>query len=43
VLAASSFGFELGVGREVAVAAVAALTGLSAAAYLAAWTRHMAS
>jgi cardiolipin synthase len=43
VLGASSFSFDLGAGREIAIAAVAALTGLSAAAYLAAWTRHMAS
>jgi cardiolipin synthase len=43
VLAASGFGFDLGPTRDVALVAVAVLTGLSAAAYLAAWTRHMAS
>ena len=43
VLAASGFGFDLGPAGGVALVVVAVLTGLSAAAYLAAWTRHMAS
>ena len=43
VLAAKGFGFDPGHGFEVALAAVAVLTSLSAAAYLAAWMRHMAS
>ncbi len=43
VLASSGFGFALGQALDAAVIVVAALTGLSAAAYLAAWTRHMAS
>jgi cardiolipin synthase len=43
ILAAAAFALDLGQAREVALAIVAALTGLSAAAYLAAWTRHMAS
>jgi cardiolipin synthase len=43
VLAASGFDFNLGPAREVVLVVVAVLTGLSAAAYLAAWTRHMAS
>jgi cardiolipin synthase len=43
VLAASGFGFDLGPAGGVALFVVAVLTGLSAAAYLAAWTRHMAS
>jgi cardiolipin synthase len=43
VLASASFGFSLGQLLDAAVIVVAVLTGLSAAAYLAAWTRHMAS
>ena len=43
VLAANGFGFDAGIALTVALVAVGVLTGLSAAAYLAAWTRHMAS
>jgi cardiolipin synthase len=43
VLASNGFGFDPGLVFEVMVAAAAVMTGLSAAAYLAAWTRHMAS
>jgi cardiolipin synthase len=43
VLASSAFGFDAGYAYPAALAAVAVLTGLSAAAYLVAWMRHMAS
>ncbi len=43
VLAANGFRFDPGPGLTLALIAVGALTCLSAAAYLAAWTRHMAS
>ena len=43
VLAANGFAFDAGIALTVALVAVGVLTGLSAAAYLAAWTRHMAS
>ncbi len=43
VLAANAFNFDLGISLAAALAAVAILTGLSAAAYLAGWMRHMAS
>ncbi len=43
LLAAKAFGVSLGMWFDVAVTAVAALTLVSAAAYLAFWLRHMAS
>lgn len=43
VLAANGFRFDPGPGLTLALIVVGALTGLSAAAYLAAWTRHMSS
>jgi cardiolipin synthase len=43
VLAVNGFRFDPGLGLTLTLIAVGALTGLSAAAYLAAWTRHMAS
>lgn len=43
VLASNAFQFDPGVALPVAVTAVAVLTGLSAAAYLVGWFRHMAS
>jgi cardiolipin synthase len=43
VLASHGFGFDLGYPLDAALIMVAVLTGLSAAAYLAAWMRHMAS
>ncbi len=43
VLAANGLRFDAGIALTLALVAVGALTGLSAAAYLAAWTRHMAS
>jgi cardiolipin synthase len=43
VLAANAFGFDAGYAYTAALAAVAALTGLSAAAYLVAWMRHTAA
>lgn len=43
VLAANGFEFDPGYVFEGALALVAALTGLSAAAYLAGWMRHMAA
>jgi cardiolipin synthase len=43
VLASHGFGFDLGYMLDAALILVAVLTGLSAAAYLAAWMRHMAT
>ena len=43
VLATNAFGLSPGYAYEGALVAVGVLTGLSAAAYLAAWVRHMAS
>lgn len=43
VLAAKGFAFDAGQTFTVALVAVAVLTGLSGAAYLAGWMRHMAS
>ena len=43
VLASNAFGFDAGYAYPAALAAVGVLTGLSAAAYLVTWTRHMAS
>jgi cardiolipin synthase len=43
VLAANGFRFDPGLAYDVLLTLVAVLTGLSAAAYLAAWMRHMAS
>jgi cardiolipin synthase (CMP-forming) len=43
VLATNAFGFDSGYAYPTALAAVGVLTGLSAAAYLVAWMRHMAS
>lgn len=43
VLASNAFGFDAGYAYPAALAAVGVLTGLSAAAYLVAWMRHMAS
>ncbi len=43
ILAANGFDFPLGPLMQVGLIAVGLLTALSAAAYLAAWTRHMAS
>ena len=43
VLATNAFKLNPGYAYETALIAVGVLTGLSAAAYLAAWTRHMAS
>jgi len=43
VLGANGFHFDPGLAFDLALATVAVLTGLSAAAYLAAWMRHMAS
>ncbi|MEX0590268.1 MAG: CDP-alcohol phosphatidyltransferase family protein [Xanthobacteraceae bacterium] len=43
VLASNGFGFNPGYAFDAALVLVAVLTGLSAAAYLAAWMRHMAS
>jgi cardiolipin synthase (CMP-forming) len=43
VLAASAFGLNPGWGLILGLVTVGALTVLSAAAYLVAWTRHMAS
>ncbi|MDI4657081.1 CDP-alcohol phosphatidyltransferase family protein [Xanthobacter autotrophicus] len=43
VLAASGFGLDLPGLFQVGLVMVGLLTGLSAAAYLAAWTRHVAS
>jgi cardiolipin synthase len=43
LLAAKAFGVSLGMWFDVSVTAVAALTLVSAAAYLAFWLRHMAS
>lgn len=43
VLASNAFKFDPGLSLAVALTAVAVLTGLSAAAYLAGWMRHMAS
>jgi cardiolipin synthase len=43
VLASHGFGFDLGYTLDAALILVAVLTGLSAAAYLAAWMRHMAT
>jgi cardiolipin synthase len=43
VLATNAFGFDSGYAYPAALAAVGVLTGLSAAAYLVAWMRHMAS
>jgi cardiolipin synthase len=43
VLGSNGFGFNPGYAYEAALVLVAVLTGLSAAAYLAAWMRHMAS
>jgi len=43
VLAMNAFGFDAGYAYPVALATVGVLTGLSAAAYLVAWMRHMAS
>lgn len=42
VLGAGSFGVSLGVAFQLGLVAVALLTALSAAAYLASWMRHMA-
>jgi cardiolipin synthase len=43
VLGSQGFGFNPGYAFEGALLLVAVLTGLSAAAYLAAWMRHMAA
>ncbi|HLL27788.1 MAG TPA: CDP-alcohol phosphatidyltransferase family protein [Xanthobacteraceae bacterium] len=43
VLASNGFGFSAGYAFPAALVVVAVLTGLSAAAYLVTWTRHMAS
>lgn len=43
VLAANGFSFDPGLGLTTALITVGGLTGISAAAYLVAWTRHMAS
>jgi cardiolipin synthase len=43
VLASHGFSFDPGYAFDATLYLVAALTGLSAAAYLAAWMRHMAS
>jgi cardiolipin synthase len=43
VLASNGFGFDPGYAYPVALATVGVLTGLSAAAYLVGWMRHMAS
>lgn len=43
VLASNAFGFDPGYIYPAALAAVGVLTGLSAAAYLVGWMRHMAS
>lgn len=43
VLASNAFGFDPGYTYPAALAVVGVLTGLSAAAYLVAWMRHMAS
>jgi cardiolipin synthase len=43
VLAANGYEFNPGPAFEAALALVAVLTGLSAAAYLVAWMRHMAA
>ncbi len=43
VLASNGFGFDAGYAYPAALVAVGVLTGLSAAAYLVAWMRHMAS
>jgi len=43
VLASSGFGFDSGHAYPALLAVVGALTGLSAAAYLVGWMRHMAS
>ena len=43
VLAANAFRLDPGYAFETSLVLVGVLTGLSAAAYLAAWTRHMAS
>jgi len=43
VIASSAFGIQLGQALPLALIAVGVLTVLSAAAYLLAWTRHMAS
>ncbi len=43
VLATGAFGIELGQALTLGITIVGVLTGLSAAAYLLTWTRHMAS
>jgi cardiolipin synthase len=43
VLASNAFGFDPGYTYPAALAVVGVLTGLSAAAYLVGWMRHMAS
>lgn len=43
VLASAGFGFEVPQAQSLGLMAVGLLTGLSAAAYLAEWMRHMAS
>jgi cardiolipin synthase len=43
ILATNAFALNPGYADEVALVVVGVLTGLSAAAYLAAWMRHMAS
>lgn len=43
VLATGAFGIELGQALTLGITVVGVLTGLSAAAYLLTWTRHMAS
>jgi cardiolipin synthase len=43
ILATNAFALNPGYADEVALVMVGVLTGLSAAAYLAAWMRHMAS
>ena len=43
VLATGAFGIDPGNALTLGIAAVGVLTGLSAAAYLLTWTRHMAS
>jgi cardiolipin synthase len=43
VLATGAFGIDPGQALTLGIAAVGVLTGLSAAAYLLLWTRHMAS
>jgi len=43
VLATSAFGIDPGNALTLGIIAVGCLTGLSSAAYLATWTRHMAS